>query len=261
MNDFRDMGCCTSRWGDEPVDSDSLGYSLLSTDNNSTTFSMQSIDQSLTQPPPDRDEEANKIQHLFESLLLQLEHACSWTKNYDVKDPAITEQLKVKLKDLLENASDVTSKLSQSGRSFEADKIVTGILNLRDNLGGNLFDLANIYAFAREKIEFGKYHITVGQYFRPVMLSDDEDNVLKLFFFRVTEAETGEVIYRYYLEHCSFIDDEYFALGLGKDQSHTQIDIYGSSCPSYWLVRSDVLRDLKTREKAPVDEDEFPESE
>ena len=257
------MGCCNSRGTNEQSPENMDCYNLLLSDDDSIMLSTQPMQYQYviqSNEPLDQDADANKTQQLFETLLLQLENACLWTKSYDVNDFAVAEQLKVKLIDVLEKAADVNSKLSGSGRSSEADKLVACIVNLRNSLGGTFFDSAQIYAFTREKIEFGKYLITVGQYFRPVMLSEDEDSVLKLFFFRVTETETGEVIHRYYLEHCSFIDDEYFALGLGKDNGHTQIDIYGSYCPSYWKVRGDVLRDLKTRESSLVEEAIFPET-
>ena len=255
------MGCCDSKGAKDPCTDDSF-YTLLSRDNNSLTVStQQQSDARSDNGPLDQNNEMMRTRQHFETLILQLEHACSWKTSYDVKDSSAVEQLETKLKDLLENATDVISKLAQSGSSAEADKVVTCIQKLGNELGDNFLDAAQLYAFTREKIVFGKYLITVEQYFRPVMLSEDEDSVLKLFFFRVTEAETGEVVHRYYLEHCSFIDDEYFALVLGKDEGQTQIDIYGSFCPSYWRIKDAVLRDLKSREQSLVEQNSNLETE
>ena len=183
----------------------------------------------------------------LETLLLKLEHAQSLREKVRrLKSKTELENYRLKIVGILNAATMEMSRLTKERRHNEAERVVKEIMRLKNALGDDFFEAARINAFGREITELGSYLLTGGQYFKPVMIQEDDDSVVKLYFFVISEAETTKVLFRYYLEHASFLD-EYFALGLVTSEGHTQVEIYGNSCPPYWKIRRDVINNATVR--------------
>ena len=198
-------------------------------------------------PKHDRDLNNQTTDSRLETLLLKLEHAQSMRENvHQLKSKTELENYRLKTIGILNAATMEMSRLTREHKHYEVERVVKEVMRLKNALGDDFFEAARINAFGREITELGSYLLTGGQYFKPVMIHEDDDNIVKLYFFVVSEAETTEVLFRYYLEHSSFLD-EYFALGLVTSEGHTQVEIYGSSCPPYWKIRRDVINNATVR--------------
>lgn len=183
----------------------------------------------------------------LETLLFKLEHAKNMReKVHRLKSKTELENYRLKIIGILNAATMEMSRLTRERKHYEMERVVKEIMQLKNSLGDEFFEAARINAFGREITELGSYLLTGGQYFKPVMIQEDDDNIVKLYFFVVSEAETTKVLFRYYLEHVSFLD-EYFALGLVTSEGHTQVEIYGNSCPPYWRIRRDVINNATVR--------------
>lgn len=208
----------------------------------------------------DRDFNNETTDSRFETLLLKLEHAQSMReKVHRLKSKTELENYRLKTIGVLNAATMEMSRLTRERKHYEVERVVKEIMQLKNALGDDFFEAARINAFGREITELGSFLLTGGQYFKPVMMQEDDDNIVKLYFFVVSEAETSKVLFRYYLEHASFLD-EYFALGLITDEGHTQVEIYGSSCPPYWKIRHDVINNATVRLSRVYDIDDIDNS-
>ena len=183
----------------------------------------------------------------LETLLLRLEHGQNLgTRIFRSDTTSKFESCRLKIIGLLNAATMEMGRLTKEQKYHDVEKVVKAVMRFKNALGDEFFEAARINAFGREITELGDLVLTGGQYFKPVMIQEDDDNTVKLYFFIISDAETTEILYRYYLEHTSFLD-EYFALGLVTRDGHTQVEIYGSSCPLYWKVRKDVLSHMKSK--------------
>lgn len=195
----------------------------------------------------DRGREIDDIDPKLETLLLKLEHAQGLRENIRrCTSNTELENYRLKVIGVLNAATIEMSCMSMAHKQIDAERVVKEIMRLRSVLGDRFFEDARINAFGREISQIGPFLLTGGQYFKPVMVNEDDDTIVKLFFFVISHAETTQVLFRYYLEHASFLD-EYFALGLVTSEGHTQVEIYGSSCPPYWKIRQDVINDATVR--------------
>ena len=183
----------------------------------------------------------------LETLLLKLEHAQGLRQKIRrCTSRTELENYRLKVISVLDAATIEMSRMTIDPKQHDAERVVKEIMRLRNVLGDKFFEAARINAFGREITQMGPFLLTGGQYFKPVMVNEDDDTIVKLFFFVISHAETAQVLFRYYLEHASFLD-EYFALGLVIPEGHTQVEIYGSSCPPYWKIRQDVINNATIR--------------
>jgi len=193
----------------------------------------------------------------LETLLLKLEHAHNMREKVQrLKSKTELENYRLKIIGILNAATMEMSRLTKERKHHEVERVVKEIMQLKNALGDDFFEAAQINAFGREITELGSFLLTGGQYFKPVMIQEDDDNIVKLYFFVVSEAETTKVLFRYYLEHASFLD-EYFALGLVTTEGHTQVEIYGNSCPPYWKIRRDVINNATVRLSRTCDNEDY----
>lgn len=193
----------------------------------------------------------------LETLLLKLEHAQSMReKVHRLKSKTELENYRLKTIGILNAATMEMSRLTRERKHHEVERVVKEVMQLKNALGDDFFEAARINAFGREITELGSYLLTGGQYFKPVMIQEDDDSIVKLYFFVISEAETTKVLFRYYLEHVSFLD-EYFALGLVTSEGHTQVEIYGNSCPPYWKIRRDVINNATVRLSRVCDSEDY----
>lgn len=183
----------------------------------------------------------------LETTLLKLEHARGWREKIQkVETQTELETYRLKIVGLLNSATMEMSRLTKENRHYDVEKVVNSITHLRNAIGDHFFEASGINAFGREVTDMESCVITGGQYFKPVMIHDDDDSIVKLYFFTVSDVDSTEVLFRYYLEHVSFLEDS-FALGLVTPDGHTQVEIYGSMCPSYWTIRRDVINNVTLR--------------
>jgi len=224
------MGCLqSSHERSDEFDGDSYAP-LLDEDQNATTRTSTA-----------RSDKHNTDYNL-ESLLMKLQHALTWRNIYvDLDDKNSIEELRTKLHELLNSATVEMGYLIDNKRYNEAEEIVEAIMKLKHSLGNELLEAVTIAAFVREVSTFENFVLTGGQYFDPTMVNDDDENLLKVFFFLVSDPQTRQTMFRYYVEYSSLID-EFFSLRLITSSEQTRIEIYGSSCPSYWEIRKDVIK-------------------
>ncbi|KAL9986696.1 hypothetical protein ACROYT_G000875 [Oculina patagonica] len=238
------MGCFPTKESTETDDELDLDSTPLL--EEASRSESQREDQVLP-PKQGRDQFYKSTDPRLETLLLKLEHAQSLREKVRrLKSKTELENYRLKIIGLLNAATMEMSRLTKERKHSEAERIVKEVMRLKNVLGDEFFESARINAFGREITELGSYLLTGGQYFKPVMIQEDDDSIVKLYFFVISDAETTEVLFRYYLEHASFLD-EYFALGLVTAEGHTQVEIYGNSCPPYWKIRRDVINNATVR--------------
>lgn len=256
------MGCFPSRLrrnlndscdGDSFIDLDQEVTPLLT--ENSTT---QQQSEHIIPQTKIKDQDIIGLQDRdLESILLKLEQAQSWrAKIKRVETTAELESYRLNIIGILNTATIEMSRLTKENKRYDVEKVVNSIVHLRSAIGDEFFEGVGINAFGREITDLGSYVITGGQYFKPVMVQEDDDSIVKLYFFIVSDADSTEVLLRYYLEHASLLDD-YFALGLVTPEGHTQVEIYGSTCPTYWKTRRDVMNNVTARLNRLEDSYEF----
>lgn len=239
---------------DTDVCLDSGAYAPLLDESSSTQVQDDTGDTRVT-----RENREKNTDYGLEKLLLRLQHALTWRNIYvDVQDVDSIAELRSKLHELLNSATVEMGYLANDRRYSEAEDIVNAILRLKVSLGNELVEAVQITAFVREVTTFARFVLTGGQYFEPMMVNEDDENVLKLFFFLVSDTETRQTMFRYYVEYTSMIE-EFFALVLVTSSGHIRVEMYGSSCPSYWEIRRDVINNArgKIRSFDSEDEDEY----
>ncbi|KAK3731420.1 hypothetical protein QZH41_003599 [Actinostola sp. cb2023] len=243
------MGCFNTKESGSNVDLDDASYAPLLNEDE-TAISTASTRGSTRS-------EAKNANYGLETLLLKLQHSLTWRNIYvDVGDKASIAELRTKLHELLNSATVEMGFLIENKRYSEAEDVVDAIMRVKTSLGNELFDAIHISAFVREVSTFDGFVFTGGQYFEPMMVNEDDDNLLKVFFFLITDPETRQTMYRYYVEYSSLIE-EFFALRLVTSSEQVRVEMYGSSCPSYWEIRQDVIRNTVNKlESTEFDRDE-----
>ena len=178
----------------------------------------------------------------------KLEKALCWTSKHDV---AWSPKFSNSVNELFVDACEEMSRLSEMGNCSMADEIARMILRLRVAWGSDVFEHLKIKSFPRERIETKNATVLAGQYFKPEQVYEGDDRICRLYFFEVRDAETNDFVFTYYLE-CSNILQTYHVLCLACSRGHLQVAKYGKTCPSYWTVREDMLRDFTCKEESAL---------
>lgn len=242
------MGCLHSSQHPSDLDLEGDSYSPL-LDEQAEPRSTATIRRSSRN-------DARNTDYKLETLLMKLQHSLTWRNVYvDIEDERGISELRTKLHELFNSATVEMGYLIDNKRYAEAEDVVEAILKVKNSLGSELFDAVQISAFVREVCSFDSFVLTGGQYFEPMMVNEDDENLLKVFFFLVSDRETRQTMFRYYVEYSSLIE-EFFALRLVTSTEQARVEIYGSSCPSYWDLRKDVIQNAtKKLESTEVDDD------
>ena len=178
-------------------------------------------------------------------LKAKLEKAVCWTSKYET---SWSPEFSRSVDELLMEACDEMSRLIEAGNRGTADEIVRMILRLRFAWGSEVFEYLNIKSFPRERIETKTAVILAEQYFEPDKIYKTDNRICRLYAFKIRDAETKVPVFTYYLE-CSTILQKFYVLCLECSEGHLQITRYGSTCPSYWTVREDMLGDFGYKEQ------------
>lgn len=181
-------------------------------------------------------------------LTSKLEKALCWTSKHDV---SWSPEFSNSINELFVEACEEMGRLAEFGNNSTADEIAKMILKLPVAWGSDVFERLNIKSFPREQIETKNAVIRAGQYFKPEQFYKGDDRIYRLYFFEVREAETNKFVFMYYLE-CSNILQKFHVLCLVCSGGHLQIAKYGKTCPSYWTVREDMLRDFSCKEESAL---------
>ena len=136
----------------------------------------------------------------------------------------------------------------------EADALVEELIALRNHWGPRLLPNSVCNAFVRERIYlnlgFQRYRIDCAQFFEPVPFyhqsSNNPGELMKLYRFSVYDLSRDEVIIRYFLER-SYIIQLYHVLCYVHGNQRGQVQPYGSECPTYWELRTQMINDLCVR--------------
>ena len=174
----------------------------------------------------------------------KLEKALCWTSKHDFSwRPEFSQSVN----ELFMEACEEMSRLTELGNYSIADEIAKMILKFPIAWGSEVFEHFKIKSFPRERIETKNAVVLAGQYFKPEQVYKNDDRICRLYFFEVRDAETNEFVFTYYLE-CSNVLQKFYVLCLACSGGHLQIAKYGKTCPSYWTVREDMLRDFSCKE-------------
>ena len=136
----------------------------------------------------------------------------------------------------------------------EADALVEELIALRNHWGPRLLPNSVCNGFVRERIYlnlgFQRYRIDCAQFFEPVPFyhqsSNNPGELMKLYRFSVYELSRNEVIIRYFLERSNVIQ-LYHVLCYVHGNQRGQVQPYGSECPTYWELRTQMINDLCIR--------------
>ncbi|KAL9986695.1 hypothetical protein ACROYT_G000871 [Oculina patagonica] len=178
----------------------------------------------------------------------KLKKALCWTSKHDV---SWSSEFCESVNGLFVDACEEISRLAESGDYGMADAIVKMILRLRIAWGSEAFEFLKIKSFPRERIETKSAVILAGQYFKPEQFYESDDRISRLYFFEVRDAESKDFVFTYYLE-CSNILQRFYVLCLACSGGHLQIAKYGKTCPSYWKVREDMMKDFTYKEDSAL---------
>lgn len=181
-------------------------------------------------------------------IISKLEKALCWTSKHDV---FWSSEFSESVNGLFADSCEEISRLAEGGDYDTADIIVKMILRLKTAWGSEAFEFLKIKSFPREKIETKSALILAGQYFKPEQFYESDDRISRLYFFEVRDAETRDFVFTYYLECCNILQ-RFYVLCLACSGGHLQIVKYGKSCPSYWAVREDMLRDFTCKEDSTL---------
>ena len=144
------------------------------------------------------------------------------------------------------------SRLAADNKCNEADEIVNVVLELVHVWGENVFQSLKMRFFSREEICVGRFLIKVGQYLRPEPLQENcDEGGEKLYCFIAYDTELEKYICTYHLEYRHYGEIRgFYILKLKSRRGKVQIAAYGESCPTYWRIRLDVLRDFSGRKRS-----------
>lgn len=190
-------------------------------------------------------------------VVRSFKEAYTWKEKYLGSNPSLEFSYKTNV--LFNSCEQHLSELSQQlteETKLECDMIVQELLNLRAHWGPSLLPLSMRNAFVREKVSLTvghlnhRFRIDCIQFFEPIVFYGNSpgkpEDLVKLYVFVVYDLSNDEkVVVRYYLER-SFLFDFYHVLCYFEGNGRGQLKPYGHICPSYWVIRQDMLESAKT---------------
>ena len=187
-------------------------------------------------------------------VMESIREAYDWKQIYQQPTLEFSYKTNLLFTSLEAHLTTLSSQNTHESRA-ECDSLIAELLALRRHWGTQLLPLSMRNAFVREKIEIiaGKpekrYKVDCIQFFEPIVFygndPGNQEDLVKLFVFVVTDTEKEEVLIRYYLER-SFLFDFYHVLCFFKGNTRGQLKPYGTQCPSYWMVREHMLQNARS---------------
>lgn len=188
-------------------------------------------------------------------IVRSFKEAYAWKENYSNHSLDFSYKTNVLFNSCEQHLSELSKQLTEETK-LECDMIVQELLNLRAHWGSTLLPLSMRNAFVREKISLTvgpnnhRFRIECIQFFEPIVFYGNSpgkpEDLVKLFVFVVYNLSNDEeVVVRYYLER-SFLFDFYHVLCFFEGSGRGQLKPYGHRCPSYWVIRHDMLENAKT---------------
>ena len=236
----------------------SMGHCCSCVCKNRNVFAKESVgddwvyidyDSDFTEFEEDEDETFMRDEALDE-LLSTLEDALLWPK----RDSFFPNSASIdSMNTIFCMATAKMSRLATEGRFSEADEIADALLELVDVWGESVFQTLNMTFFTREEISLGRFAAKVGQYLKPEPLQEnDNDLAVKLYFFIVYDTDLEKYVCTYHLEYRDYdgMADAIYILKLKSRKGKVQIVTYGDTCPTYWRIRQDVLKDFAKRKRS-----------
>ena len=195
------------------------------------------------------DEETFYRDEALDEILSAFEEALSWPKEQnDFPNSTAIDAMN----DMFCMASSEMSRLASGDKFTEADEIADAIVELYDVWGESVFSSLNVTFFTREEIPLNRFTIKVGQYLKPEPLQERENDIaVKLYFFIVYDMDLEKYVCTYHLEYRDFsgMTVGIYFLRLKCRRGRFQVASYGDSCPVYWKIRQDVLKDFSKRKR------------
>lgn len=190
--------------------------------------------------------ESTQVENDDEDILVQINHAVHWPQQLSEQ----TTQLKHLIRGLFESSTKEMTRLSGEMKITEVEEIARALVRLTALWGNDFLSCFNIKSFIREVITLEvkgiEYLVQAGEFCKSEPFYGEDERLVKLYYFHVKDLSTKSRIMSYYLE-CSNVIQPYFMLGLSVSGTHLSVESYDRSCPSYWVVREAVLRDMRSR--------------
>lgn len=205
-------------------------------------------DSEFTEFEEDEDETFMRDEALDE-LLSAFEDALMWPQQQNCFPSSASID---SMNTMFSMATAEMSRLASEGKFNEADEVADALLELVDVWGESVFQTLNITFFTREEISLGRFAAKVGQYLKPEPLQENSDEfAVKLYFFIVYDIDLEKYICTYHLEYRDYdgMADAVYLLKLKSRKGKFHIATYGNTCPTYWTIRQDVLRDFSKRKR------------
>ena len=190
-------------------------------------------------------------------LLVRMRNAYKWREKFDHPSQeflSLMDRLYMECQlhlTLLSSRGDMDSKR-------EVDAVVNEMICLRNHWGPRLLPNSICNAFVRERIPLvlgenqRQFRIDCAQFFEPVPFygsqhqASNPGELMKLYRFSVYDVSKNEVVLRYYLER-SNVTQLYHVLCFTCENCRGQVHPYGSECPSYWVIRQHMTKDVCSR--------------
>lgn len=213
---------------------------------------------SLTSPKKSSSHPSSSFKTIVSSrgkaLFNEIKHAYQLKKRFDEPKEEFLREMDKLFMNVQLHLTDLSG--STLANHKEADSLVEELIALRNHWGSNLLPNTVCNAFVRERIHITvnniHYRIDCAQFFEPVPYYTtpvpSSGELMKLYRFSVYETNRNEVVMRYYLERSNVIQ-LYHVLCYSCGNERGQVYPYGLNCPSYWVLRDNMLTDVCTRLK------------
>lgn len=212
---------------------------------------------SLTSPKKSKSESLlSKSKTIVSSrgkaLVEEIKHASKLKNRFNEPKEEFLREMDKLFTDVQLHLTDLSGSTTINHQ--EADALVEEVIALRNHWGTNLLPNSVCNAFIRERIHITvnntRYRIDCAQFFEPVPYYatpvPSSGELMKLYRFSVYESNRNEVVLRYYLERSNVIQ-LYHVLCYSCGNDRGQVFPYGLHCPSYWVLRENMVRDVCTR--------------
>lgn len=181
-----------------------------------------------------------------DDILAQINNAVHWPQRLSEQ----TTELKQLIRRLFESSTKEMTRLTEEMKYSQVEEIARALTRLTSLWDDEFVSYYNIKSFIREIITLEvkgiEYLVQAGEFCKREPFYENDERLVKLYYFHIKDSTTKSRIMSYYLE-CSNIIQPYFSLGLHVSGTHLGVESYDRTCPSYWIVREAVLRDMKSR--------------
>ena len=215
--------------------------------------STDGVDGDSFSKKPAHHSSSNISSHRGRDLYSAIKEAYRWKDRYDSPTSDFLTEMDKLFMDCQVHLSELSNTHTPSARR-EVDYLVQELVALRYHWGRQMLPMSVCNAFVRERIILNlglqSYRIDCAQFFEPIPYTEPLQaarELVKIYRFSVYDLSRNEVILRYFLERSKEKQVYHHILSYSQGSERGQIKPYGSQCPDYWSIRSDMIADACRR--------------